>query len=92
MKRRERIQRLKKLEQEVQQFRERLRFSERGEVLFQASQGMWTDNEVIVEADGTGGASLQMVAGNYPIVYSVKFEKRYRTEDAACKAAETLLR
>ncbi len=59
-----------------------------GEVIYRAPQGAWLDSDVIVEADGMGGATLLIVEGNYPIDYTNKFEKRFATEKDACAAAE----
>jgi hypothetical protein len=38
--------------------------------------------------DGIGGAKLLVVTGNYPIDYSIKSERNFKSEDAACEAAE----
>lgn len=52
---------------------------------------MWSEYDIVVEADGLGGAKLLVVDGNYPIDYLTKSEKVFGTEDAACEAAEKLL-
>ena len=82
---------LLKLEQNCQRLRKSLGVSNRGEVIFQAPNSMWSENDIVVEADGIGGAKLLVVGGNYPIDYSTKSEQVFATEDAACEAAEKLL-
>jgi hypothetical protein len=91
MKTNSQLERLRKLEEKSQSLRKNLGISNRGEVIFQAPNSMWSDNDIVVEADGIGGAKLLVVQGNYPIDYSTKSEKVFRTEDAACEAAEKLL-
>jgi hypothetical protein len=49
------------------------------------------DEEVVVEADGFGGATLSVVEGNYPIDFLCLRETRFRTERAAIQAAEGLV-
>ena len=82
------LQKLRKLEQQSRRIRSRLGVSRPGEVIFQAPQGRWSDNDIVVEADGIGGAKLLVVEGNYPIDYSIRSERKFKTEDAACEAAE----
>ena len=84
------LQRLRKLEQQCRSIRKRLGISNPGEVIFQAPQGPWSDNEIVVEADGFGGAKLLLIEGNYPIDYSIKSERDFRGEDAACESAEEM--
>jgi len=84
------LQKLRKLEHQSRRIRKRLGISNPGEVIFQAPQGRWSDNDIVVEADGIGGAKLLVVEGNYPIDYSIKSEREFRSEAAACTAAEEL--
>jgi hypothetical protein len=85
------IQRLRDLERRCQRLRERFGVSRPGEIIFEAPQGRWSDNDVVVEADGVGGAKLLVVEGNHPIDYSIKSERKFESEDEACEAAERLL-
>jgi hypothetical protein len=84
------LQKLRKLEHQSRRLRKRLGISNPGEIVFQAPQGLWSENDIVVEADGVGGAKLLVVEGNYPIDYLVKSEREFRSEDAACAAAEEL--
>src|SRR2546427_12004744 len=84
------LQKLRKLEQQSRRIRKRLGVSNPGEVIFRAPQGVWSDNDIVVEADGIGGAKLIVVEGNYPIDYSIKSEREFRGEGAACEAAEKM--
>jgi hypothetical protein len=91
MKTHSQLEKLRKLEENCQRLRKSLDVSNRGEVIFQAPNSMWSENDIVVEADGLGGAKLLVVEGNYPIDYSTKSERVFATEDAACEAAEKLL-
>jgi hypothetical protein len=85
------LERLRKLEEKCQRLRNNLDVSKPGEVVFQAPNSMWSDNDLVVEADGFGGAKLLVAEGNYPIDYLTKSEQVFATEDAACEAAENVL-
>jgi hypothetical protein len=91
MKTNSQLEELRRLEKKSQQLGKSLGVSNRGEVIFQAPNSMWSDNDIVVEADGLGGAKLLVVEGNYPIDYVTKSERVFATEDAACEAAEGLL-
>lgn len=84
------LKKLAALEEEAKQIRTDLGISQPREVIYQASEDLWSDNEVIVEADGYGGATLLVVEGNYPIDYVAKRQQRYVSENEACDEAERL--
>src|SRR5438309_4057439 len=84
------LEKLRKLEQQSKRIRKRLGVSCPGEVIFRAPQSSWSDNDIVVEADGIRGAKLLIVEGNYPIDYSIKSEREFQGEDAACEAAEKI--
>ena len=65
--------------------------SRQGEVLFEACYSAWPDEELIVEANGKGGATLLVVEGNYPIDYLIKQYECFSSEDAACDAADVMV-
>lgn len=90
MKRGSHIRKLRKLEEECCRVRSRLGVSKPGEVVFKAPENIWSDNDVVVEADGLGGAKLLVVEGNYPIDYSIKSQRHLPSEEEACEAAEEL--
>ena len=52
---------------------------------------MWYEIDVVVEADGDGGAKLPLVEGNYPADYLAHQEECFQTEEAACEAADRLI-
>jgi hypothetical protein len=62
----------------------------RGEVIFQASYCISPDEDVVVEADGLGGATLVIVEGNYPIDYLLKLQRGFDSEEEACEAADQM--
>jgi hypothetical protein len=82
------LQKLQQLENEVENLRNQLCVSKRGELLFQAPQTRWSSTDVVVEADGLGGATLMVVEGNYPSDYTVHKEQRFDSEEEACKVAD----
>ena len=86
------LKELRRLEKKSKRLRSNLGISNPGEVIFRAAESTWSDNDIIVEADGIGGAKLLVVEGNYPIDYSIKLEKQFASEDEACEAAEQKLR
>lgn len=85
------LKRLCGLENEIQALRQQLEVSARGEMIFQAPRSMWSATDVVVEADGTGGAKLLIVEGNYPADYMTHKAQFFQTEDEACEAAERLI-
>jgi hypothetical protein len=48
--------------------------------------------DIVVEADGLGGARLLIVQGNYPTDYLIHREQKFGLEDAACDAADAMVR
>ena len=85
---RELLQRLQQLETDTESLRKQLGVSRRCEMLFQAPQSMWSDADVVVEADGFGGAKLMVVEGNYPADYMIHKEQWFDSEEEACEVAE----
>jgi hypothetical protein len=65
--------------------------SQRGEVLSKGCYSVWPDEDLVVEADGRGGATLMIVEGNYPIDYFIKQHQIFSSEDAACETADRML-
>ena len=83
---------LYQLENEIAVLRQQLGVSAPGEMIFQAPRSMWSATDVVVEADGSGGAKLLIVEGNYPADYTTHKEQFFQTEEDACEAAERLIR
>ena len=84
------IARLKHLQAEINRIRAKLGISAPGDVLYRASLDVCADDEVVVEADGLGGATTSVVDGNFPMDYRMHFAKKFRTEEAALQAAEAI--
>jgi len=82
---------LKRLQAESEGIRRRLRISSPNSIVFRAPIDPVDEEEVVVEADGFGGATLSVVEGNYPIDFLCLRETRFRTERAAIQAAEGLI-
>jgi hypothetical protein len=87
----ESLARLKQLENESAIIRQRLRISSPNAVIFQTPMNAVDDEDVVVEADGFGGAMLSVVEGNYPIDFLSLRETGFATERAAIRAAERLI-
>jgi|ERR1017187_1016357 hypothetical protein len=85
------LNQLHQLENRIAVLRQQLGVSERGEMIFQAARSMWSNSDVVVEADGKGGARLLIVEGNYPADYLTHKEQRFQTEAEACEAAERMI-
>ncbi|PYJ93623.1 MAG: hypothetical protein DME54_04820 [Verrucomicrobia bacterium] len=86
----ESLLRLKHLHAESEDIRQRLRISSPNSIVFRAPISPADDGEVVVEADGLGGATLNVIEGNYPIDFLSLRETRFATERAAIEAAERL--
>jgi len=82
---------IKRLQARLDRLREERRVSSPSALLYQAFLDSADEEEVVVEADGFGGATTSVVEGNYPIDYNVKKTKKFRTEQAAIEAAEQLV-
>ena len=91
MERNGKLKKLRTLQAEIDKIRRELSVSERGEVLYRASLYADTDEEVLVIADGFGGAIATVVEGNYPIDFFTRHEKVFETEGAAIEAADKLI-
>ena len=85
------LARLKSLQAEIDALRKVLRISAPGEVLYSSPLRALEDKEVVVEADGLGGATTSVVEGNYPVDYFTDFEKHFSSEDEAIIAADDLV-
>lgn len=59
----------------------------RSAVLYQAFRDELSDDLVVVEADGEGGARTSVVEGNFPLEFIVKHSKNFSSEKAAVNAA-----
>src|SRR5258706_15917330 len=85
------LNQLHQLENEITVLRQQIGFSALGEMLFQAPRSVGSATDVVVEADGYGGAKLLIVEGNYPADYTTHKEQCFQTEEDACEAAERLI-
>lgn len=86
------LKKLHRLKKRAERIRRNQGFSKMGEVLYRAHESQWSDNEIIVEADGLGGATLLLIEGNYPLDYLIHSEKCFASESEACDAADDLVR
>jgi hypothetical protein len=66
------------------------RISVNGEIIYRASISIWPERDVVVEANGNGGAMLMVVEGNYPIDFITHDERSFTDEDKACEAADEM--
>lgn len=83
---------LQKLEAQAQRIRDEIKTSRKGDTLYQAPRSRWSDDDIVVEADGVGGAKLLIVEGNYPIDYLIHRERRFESEEEAVEAADAMVR
>lgn len=87
----ESLAKLKQLDAESAMIRQRIGVSSPNTVLFRASVDPFEDEDVVIEADGFGGAKLSVVAGNYPIDFLSLRETKFATERDAIEEAERLI-
>jgi hypothetical protein len=87
----EHLEKLKQLYAETENIRQRLGISAPNTVIFHASSNAFDEEEIIVEADGLGGATLSVIEGNSPIDFLCLRELRFPTEAAPIGAAERLI-
>jgi hypothetical protein len=76
------------LQKRLDELRKKLGVQPPGALIFSAYRSPEDDEHVIVEADGYGGATLRVVAGDYPSDYTTTFEQNYATESSALDCAE----
>ncbi|MGH9433078.1 MAG: hypothetical protein ACRD3T_16220 [Terriglobia bacterium] len=81
---------LRNLQNRADTLRKELGISRPGEVTFVASRNGVSDDIVVVETDGFGGATTSVVEGNYPVDYVTKFERSFSNEREAEEAAEDI--
>jgi len=86
----ERIEKLRRIEQEADIIRREFAISPRGAVIYRGEMDLIGDKVAVVEADGFGAAMTKVITGNYPIDYITHFEKAFRTEDEAVAAADAI--
>ena len=84
------LQRLQRLQAEVDAIRLELGISAPGSVLYFSAGHSLEDEMIVVEADGFGGATTSVVEGNYPVDYITKFEKEFASEEDAVRIADEL--
>ena len=86
----EKLAELKNLQTQIDAIRRELGISQPGTVTFFASGRPGCDDDVVVLADGFGGATTSIVEGNYPVDFVTKFERIFPSEEDAEAAAEEL--
>ena len=91
MKKKTAITKLRQLQTQIDGIRKQLRVGAPGAVLYEAPVCALSDETVVVEADGFGGATAMVVEGNYPIDYAPLYERTFKTESAACNAAKRIV-
>ena len=90
MKTTKKLQALKALQARIDALRQELGISGPGEVIYEADLDVASDDTVVVEADGFGGATTSIIRGNYPVDYTTRFERFFQSETEAENAAEAL--
>lgn len=90
MKTKVKLSELRSLQRRIDTSRRELGISPPGTGTFLAPRDGLSDEIVVVEADGFGGATTAVVEGNYPVDYIIKFEKSFPSEREAEIAAEAI--
>lgn len=86
----EKLAELRRLQAEADAIRKELGINPPGTIFYQSWLSAVDDEMIIVEADGFGGATTRVVEGNYPVGYSITFEKTFETEQDAERAADAI--
>jgi hypothetical protein len=86
------IEGLGNLQAQADAIRNDLGISPPGFILYQSWLNAVDGEMVIVEADGVGHATLNVVEGDYPIDYFTTFAKTFETEEGAEKAAHSIVK
>lgn len=66
----QKLNKLARLQRDADTIRQELGISAPGEIIYQAELNLTSDDMLLVEADGFGGATTRVVAGNYPVDYA----------------------
>ncbi len=90
MNRTEKLSELRRLQTKVDALRQELGISAPDKIIYQAGLNPTSDDILLVEADGFGGATTIIIGGNYPLDYNTKFEQHFQTEAEAEGAAEEI--
>jgi hypothetical protein len=85
------ITRLRRLQTAIDRVRARLGISAPAALLYRASLDVCGDDEIVVEADGFGAATTSIVEGNFPMDYRTHYAKKFSTEEAALRVAESIM-
>jgi len=86
-KRQEQLAQLRALDHAATKLRDQLGVSGIGEVIWRARD---LESDMLVEADGYGGAKIVVVEGNYPLDYLIISKQVVKTEQEACCIAQAL--
>jgi hypothetical protein len=91
MKTADEIAKLRRLQAKADRMRNKFGINPPNAVLYQAFLDYGSEELVVVEADGFGGATACVVEGNYPLEYNVKNARKFRREQAAVSAATKIV-
>jgi hypothetical protein len=86
----ESLEKLKQLGVESETIRRQLGISSPNSVIFCAPINPFENEDVVVEADGLGGARLSVVEGNFPIDFLCLRERAFESERSAIEEAQRL--
>ena len=86
----EKLAEIRSLQARADVIRKELGLNPPGKITYLAPLDVTSNDTVVVEADGFGGATTSVVEGNYPVDYLIKFETFFPTESQAEWAADEL--
>lgn len=85
------IELLRRLDRTSNQLRLELGISAPNRLLFRARRALSDSAVVFAEADGTGGAWVCIVEGNYPFDFLMLFERQFIREMDAVRVAQSIV-
>lgn len=86
----EKLAELRRLQSASDAIRRDLGIGAPGAVIYQRWLSALDEEMVIVEANGSGGATIRVVKGDYPFDYLTVSEKAYETERDAQEEADRI--
>lgn len=81
---------LRRLQASADRLRTELGFRAPGQIIYRRLLSISDDDEVLVVSDGLGSATVLVLDGNFPIDFTVRYEREFDSEKAATQAADAI--
>ncbi len=84
------LKKIKQLQAQLDGLHKLYGISPKGDCLWRGSLNSVDPDEIVVEADGLGGATTRQVDGNWPVDCMCVHERKFLTEKDACSFASSV--